>query len=87
MNGTTTFELDPQLDLEMDFSFTPGRLGRLTADPDSSYPDEGPLYEIEEIRVCHNKKWHKVPQWLCEILNFNYEKDLVEVVDQWLDQP
>ncbi len=49
MNGTTTFELEPQLDLEMDFSFTPGSPGRLTADPSFSEPAEGPVYEIEEI--------------------------------------
>jgi hypothetical protein len=87
MNGTTSFELEPQLDLEMDFCFTPGSPVKLTADPYDSDPGEDPLYEIEEIRVCHQNKWHKVPDWLWEILNLNYERDLVEAVNQYLDQP
>ena len=38
MNGTITFELEPQLDLEMDFCFIPGSPTRLTADPYYSEP-------------------------------------------------
>ena len=86
MNGTTTFELEPQLDLEMDFEFIPGSPVKLTADPYYSEPGEDPVYEIGEIRVYHGKAWHKVPQWLWELLNSNHEEDLCEVVNEWLDQ-
>ena len=83
MNGTRTFELEAQLDLEMDFNFIPAGPVRLTPDPCYG---KGAIYEIGEIRVYHGKQWHKVPDWLWEILNLNYEKDLVEVVNEWLRQ-
>jgi hypothetical protein len=86
MRGTITFELKPLLDLEMDFDFIPGSPARLTADPDFSYPADGPYYEFEEIRVYHNNQWHKVPDWLYQILNFRYEDKLIEAVRDWLDQ-
>ena len=87
MNGTTTFALKPSLDLEMDFDFTPGTPGKLDGHPDSWYPAENPDYEIGEIRVYHNKQWHKVPYWLWEIMNFNYEDALIEAVHQWVEIP
>jgi hypothetical protein len=87
MEGTASFELEPLLDLEVDFNFTPGSPAKLTGDPYYSEPGEDPLYEIEEIRAYSGKKWHKVPDWLWEILNLNYEEDLVEAVKQYLDQP
>ena len=86
ITGTATIELQPELDLELDFNFIPGSPVKLTADPYYSEPGEDPVYEIEEIRVYHGKKWHTVPDWLWEMLNFNYEKNLVEAVDEWLDQ-
>jgi hypothetical protein len=86
MKGTTTFELEPLLDLEMDFYFTPGRPAKLTADPYYSEPAEGPEYEIEELRVYHKRQWHKIPDWLWEILNIKYEKNLIEAVNEWLDE-
>jgi len=87
MQGTTTLELEPQLDFQMDFCFTPGSPAKLRADPDFSEPADGPIYEIEEIRVHHKEQWHKVPDWLEEILNLNYEKDLIEAVNEWLREP
>ena len=86
ITGTATVELQPELDLELDFNFVPGSPVKLTADPYYSEPGEDPIYEIEEIRVYHGKQWHKVPDWLWEMLNFKHEEDLVEAVDEWLDQ-
>jgi hypothetical protein len=85
MEGTVTFELKPSLVFEMDFCFTPGIPAKLRGDPDFSEPEEGPLYEIEEIRVNHNKKWHKIPDWFWEILNFEYEQELIQAANEWLD--
>lgn len=87
MEGTASFELEPLLDLEMDFEFVPGDPGNLMGHPDLRYPPEDPEYEIREIRVCHNKEWHQVPEWLWEILKFNYEDQLIEAAQEWLRQP
>jgi hypothetical protein len=87
MRGTINFELEPLLDLEMDFEFLPGIPGRLGADPDFSYPAEGPYYEFTQIRVHHQDQWHQVPDWLFEILNQNHQGELIEAVRDWVDQP
>ncbi len=87
MEGTVTFELKPLLDFEMDFCFTPGTPGKLTGDPDYFEPGEGPIYENEEIRIHHNKTLHKIPDWFWEILNFEYEQELIEAANEWLAQP
>ena len=86
MRGTITFEVEPVLDLEMDFDFIPGSRARLTADPDFSQEAEGPFYEFNEIRVYYGKQWHKVPDWLYNLLNFHYQDKLVAAVKDWLDQ-
>ncbi len=87
MEGTASFELEPLLDFEFDFSFTPGDSGNLMGHPDLRYPPEDPEYEIKEIRVYHNQNWHKVPDWLSDILEFKYEDELIEAANEWLSQP
>ena len=87
MDGTVNFELEPLLDLEMDFEFVPGTPGNLMGHPDHRYPAEDPEYDIRTIRVYHNQKWHRVPEWLWEILKFNYEDQLIEAAEEWLSSP
>ena len=87
INGTASFELEPLLDLEMDFSFTPGSPGNLMGNPEFRYPPEDPEYEIRNIKVYHNKEYHEVPGWLWEILNFKYEDQLIEAANEWLEHP
>ena len=87
MEGTASFELEPLLDLEMDFEFIPGTPGNLMGHPDHRYPPEDPEYDIRAIRVYHNQKWHQVPEWLWEILKFNYQDQLIEAAEEWLARP
>ena len=87
MEGTANLELEPLLDLEMDFEFLPGSPGNLMGHPDHRYPPEAPEYAIRAIRVYHNQEWHQVPDWLWEILKFNYEDQLIEAAQEWLTQP
>jgi len=86
MEGTITFEVEPLLNLEIDFDFIPGCPAKVDGPSDFWHPAEDPDYEIGEIRVCHKKQWHKVPDWLWEIMNSTYEEALIEAVNEWLDQ-
>jgi hypothetical protein len=86
MDGTVNFELEPLLDFEVDFSFLPGDPGNLSGNPDFRYPPEPPEYEFQEIRVYHNQEWHQVPEWLWEILKFNYEDQLIEAAEEYLSK-
>ena len=88
MNGTTTFEMEPLLNLEMDFEFIPGSSPRLNCHPDLAEPGYDPDYDFQEIRVFHQGHRYQVPDWLFEILKSQFEMDLVDIVDQWLkDHP
>lgn len=87
MDGTANFEFELPLDLEMDFSFLPGDPGNLTGHPDHRYPPEPPEYEFHEIRVYHNQQWHRVPDWLAEILKFKHQDELIEAAEEWLSRP
>jgi hypothetical protein len=86
MEGTVNLELEPLLDLEMDFSFLPGDPGNLMGHPDHRYPPEEPEYEFQEIRVYHDNQWHQVPDWLGEILH-KYEDQLIEAAEEYLSKP
>jgi hypothetical protein len=87
MEGTVNLELEPLLDLEMDFEFVPGTPGNLMGHPDHRYPAEDPEYDIGAIRVCHNNKWHQVPDWLSEILEFKYQDQFIEAAEENLEKP
>ena len=73
MEGTATLEMEPLLNLEIDFEFTPGKSERLNCHPDFAEPGYGPEYDFQEIRVFHQGQWHQVPDWLFEILNSQYD--------------
>ena len=88
MEGTTTLELEPLLNLELDFEFIPGQSGRLFCHPDLGEPGYDPEYDFQEIRVFHQDKWHQVPDWLMAIITSHYEMELVDLVDQYVtDHP
>jgi len=77
MQGTVEFELEPLLDLEMDFNYIRG-------EPRSGidYPPEEPTYEIEKIRVLYREKWHDIPKWLEEFIVLHHYGNLVEEIKE-----
>ena len=88
MEGTTNLELEPLLNLEIDFEFIPGQSARLLCHPDLAEPGYDPEYDFREIRVIHQGKKYQAPEWLQEIITTHYEMDLVDLVDQYVtDHP
>ncbi len=85
MEGTTTLELEPLLELEMDFEFIQGQPAKLLCHPDLAEPGYDPEYDFQTIRLRHQGQKYQVPEWLMEIITSHYEMELIEIVDQWLD--
>ncbi len=86
MEGTTTLEIEPLLNVEFDFEFIPGQPARLLCHPDLAEPGYDPEYDFQTIRVVHKGKKYQVPDWLMEIITSQYQMELVDIVDEWVDE-
>ena len=66
--GTTTFELDLYIEIEMDWHVSQGSHGSW------SYPPEDPSLEISGMRIKDaSGKLQDVPDWLFDYINREYE--------------